>query len=522
VAWGCAFRTGRRGTSVGLIRAFVVWVVFSLAGGAAFAQTPEPLTLRVMTFNIWYGGEQVNFASVADAIRRADADIVGVQEPDGNLARLAEAAGYAHIDPRRNIMSRYPIFDSGAGVRTEPGMAPYGIAALDAAHVPAWVMVRPGEIVAVANTHLTSDPYGPEAVRDGASLAEVLALEARVRMPEARPLLSLGALAQTGMPVFLTGDFNTPSHRDWTEAMRGVRPDVIRYVVDWPVTRAMEDAGLRDSYRDAHPEPAVRLGYTWTAGMPAPYVRPRETIDRIDFIFTGGASETLSSQIVGEAGGDGVDIAVTPYPSDHRSVVSTFRVTPALAPALIVAEPYIVRQGEDILVRGFDPASEGWRAVIVPAGGSARGAVLRIDEEVAAWRRAARFSSADLAPGAYDAVLLGAEGQELKRARFAVSAPGARPVLQALNRRVVQGEPVRVRWANAPGHRHDWIGVFAAGAAIGDYQASAYIDARFAGVIEIATETEDGRLAPGDYELRLMRDDSSTILARAPFTIRAR
>jgi hypothetical protein len=35
-------------------------------------------------------------------------------------------------------------------------------------------MVRPGEVVAIANTHLSSDDYGPEAVRDGAPLAAVL------------------------------------------------------------------------------------------------------------------------------------------------------------------------------------------------------------------------------------------------------------------------------------------------------------------------------------------------------------
>lgn len=503
-------------------RALIVGVVFLFASGLARAEAPAPVELRVMSFNIWYGGEQVNFASVVEAVRAADADIVGVQEPDGNLARLAAEAGYAHVDPRRNIISRFPIFDSGAGVRTEPSAAPYGIAALDAASVHAWVMVRPGEVVAVANTHLSSDPYGPEAVRDGMSRDEVLTLEARVRIPEARPLLALGALSQAGTPVFLTGDFNTPSHLDWTAAMQRVRPDIIRYPVDWPVTRAIAEVGLRDSYREAHPDPTQRLGYTWTAGMPAPYIRPGETIDRIDFVFAGGAAQTLASQIVGEPSGEGVDIAISPYPSDHRGVVSTFRVVPAPAPALISVAPYVVRQGEDILVRGFDPASEGWRAAIVPAGAQAARAVLSLNEEVAAWRRAARFSSAWLAPGEYDAVLLGADGRELKRTRFAVFARDARASVEAVRARVAPGAPVRVRWADAPGNRHDWVGVFAAGAAIGNYQTFAYIDARFAGEIEIATVTEDGPLPPGDYELRLMRDDSPTIMARAPFRIGGR
>jgi hypothetical protein len=119
-------------------------------------------------------------------------------------------------------------------------------------------------------------------------------------------------------------------------------------------------------------------------------------------------------------------------------------------------------------------------------------------------------------------VLLGQDGRELKRTRFAVFAPEARARVEAVRGRVAPGAPVRVRWANAPGNRHDWVGVFAAGAAIGNYQTFAYIDARFTGEMEIATVTEDGPLPPGEYELRLMRDDSPTVMARAPFRIGGR
>ena len=92
---------------------------------AAFTQ-PAPLELRVMTLNIWYGGEQVNFASVAEVIRAAQADVVGIQEPDGNLYRLADAVGFAHVDPRRNLISRYPLFDSAIGRRTRSDAADEG------------------------------------------------------------------------------------------------------------------------------------------------------------------------------------------------------------------------------------------------------------------------------------------------------------------------------------------------------------------------------------------------------------
>lgn len=503
-----------------LVRFFLATLTALAFAGVSAAQTAAPVELKVMTFNIWYGGEQVNFPSVVEAIRRADADIVGIQEPDGNLERLADAAGYAHVDTRRNIISRFPLFDSGSGVRTDVGESPYSTVALDAAHLHAWAMVSPGYVVAIANTHLSSAPYGPEAVRDGASREEVLALEQRVRMPEARPLLALGALGQAGTPIVLTGDFNSPSYADWSAAMQRVRPGVIRYTVDWPVSHALADSGLRDTYREAHPDPAQRLGYTWTAGMPHPYMRPNETIDRIDFVFAAGPVRTLASQVIGEPGGDGVDIAISPYPSDHRAVVSRLSVTPIAAPALISVEPRTVARGDDILVRGYDPDSEGWRTEIVPAGASASNALLRDDEDVAAWRRAARFSSATLNPGEYDAILLAADGHELNRTRFAVRDPNAPVSLVASTSQVRAGAPVRVHWSNAPGFRFDWLGIFRAGAPAGDYLIARYIDARFAGDIDVPTTTDDGPLPAGAYEVRLMRDDSLTTLASAPFTIR--
>ncbi len=490
------------------------------AAGHAAPPMDAAIQLRVMAFNIWYGGEQVSFPAVVEAIRRADADVVGIEEPDGNLSKLAAAAGYPYYDMRRNILSRFPIFDSGAGMRVQPGAGAYSIVGLDPDALHAWVMVRPGEVVAVDNTHLSSDPYGPEAVRDGGDLETVLALEHGTRLPEAQALLPLARLAQSGVPVFLTGDFNSPAPRDWSAAMQSARPAVVRYPVAWPAVGLLLEAGLRDSYRDVYPDPAARPGFTWTAGMPHPFVRPRETMDRIDFVFAGGPSRTLASQIVGEPGGPDVDIGVSPWPSDHRAVVSTFRVTPIQAPPLIAVTPTRVSQGDVFLVRGHDPASEQWSARVVAAGAPAATARLAVLDEIGPWRRVARFSSAELEPGEYDAVLIGRDGRELKRARFAIVAPGVRASLAALTPDVQPGGAVRVSWANAPGSRFDWIGVFRAGdPGIGNHLVSAYTGARFSGETDIPLTAADGPLAPGDYELRLLLDDSETILARAGFAI---
>ena len=113
--------------------------VFSVAASAA-----EPVQIKIMSFNIQYGGDQVDFNKIIEAIKKADADIVGLQEPDGNTLKIAALAGYAYADVRRHIISRFPLFDSGVGERTEESNPPYSIAGTDSYAVHAWALVGPG------------------------------------------------------------------------------------------------------------------------------------------------------------------------------------------------------------------------------------------------------------------------------------------------------------------------------------------------------------------------------------------
>lgn len=206
------------------------------------AQATPPVTLRVMTFNIWVGGELVNFGKVVEAIQAAEADIVGLQEATGNTRRLAAALGW-YANERTQIISRFPLIDPP-----------------NSEGVYLFVQLAPGEVVAVANVHLPSGPYGPEAMRDGATLAEVIELEEDTRLPLIAPSLpTLTVLAEQGIPVLLTGDFNTPSHRDWPEALVGSRTGLTT-AVPWPVTAAVEAAGFVDTYRAVYPDPGKRLG----------------------------------------------------------------------------------------------------------------------------------------------------------------------------------------------------------------------------------------------------------------------
>ncbi|WP_433423937.1 endonuclease/exonuclease/phosphatase family protein [Microtetraspora malaysiensis] len=139
-----------------------------------------------------------------------------------------------------------------------------------------------------------------------------------------------GDLAASGRtPVLLTGDFNAPSHLDWTPATKRCGYDS----VPWPTSVAPEQAGMKDSYRVAHPDPVAAPGITWSPiyttftggyGHDAHTGEP-EPQDRIDFVHYKGDIEVTSSEAV-------VEGAPAPIPnhqdnawtSDHAAVLTTF------------------------------------------------------------------------------------------------------------------------------------------------------------------------------------------------------
>ena len=201
-------------------------------------------------------------------------------------------------------------------------------------------------MVAIGNLHLTSTPYGPEAVRDGKGPKRVLALERSTRLPEIRPWLRrLARLGASGTPTFLTGDFNSPSHLDWTAATAAASP---AREVPTGLARVERARPLR------HPRPLPRRtdpiawpGLTWTAGTPPPRIRRIETVDRIDWVMAAGPATTLASRLVGEVGGPSVELGVSPWPSDHGPWPPPSR-SPRQGPALVSAFPRVVTRGDRV------------------------------------------------------------------------------------------------------------------------------------------------------------------------------
>ena len=284
------------------------------------AQT-EGSSVKVMSYNIFRGGTMHGqpLSQTVKVIQGAKADVVGVQEtrsPSGvNAEKLAKLLGWNYYEDHWScILTRFEIVD-----RRDGGIK---------------IKLTSGQEAYVFNLHLPSNPYQPYqllSIRPTwynhwdtpfiKTEAEAIAAAKEARGGEISELLTqIRSLPDKEDPVFVVGDFNEPSHLDWTEAAAksGRHPLKVAY----PNSQEMAKAGFADSWRTIYPDEMKKPGFTWTPIMKAD--DPKTHHDRIDFVyFRGKDIEVTDVKIVGE-NKENADIVVTPYPSDHRAVVATF------------------------------------------------------------------------------------------------------------------------------------------------------------------------------------------------------
>ena len=286
-------------------------------------------TLKVMSYNIHRGGVVCNkqpLTQTAKAIQLAEADMVGIQEtrsPKGDtLEDLAKLLGW-NYDAGSCIVTRYEIVEHFKGGKDYKG----GIKVKLASDKHAYIF----------NLHLPSHPYQPYqllGIRPGwhkhtnnitfiKTEAETIEWAKKARGKEIAKLLKqIKDLPDQAAPVFVVGDFNEPSHLDWTEAAAQAGRHPIK--VEYPTSLAMAEAGFADAYRMIYPDEMENPGLTWSPkyAVDDPTTHP----DRIDFVYYKGEGLKVTEvRIVGE-NKENADLFISPYPSDHRAVVATFRL----------------------------------------------------------------------------------------------------------------------------------------------------------------------------------------------------
>ncbi|MBT4225650.1 MAG: endonuclease/exonuclease/phosphatase family protein [Opitutae bacterium] len=285
----------------------------------------EDKSLRVMSYNIHRGGVVMlkqPLSQTAKAIQLAKADIVGIQEtrsPRGDkLEELAKLLGWNHdMGKGSQILTRYEIVDSlysGVKVKLDSGRPAY-----------------------VFNVHLSSHPYQPYQLLEIRprwhkhtnditfikTEAEAIEWAKKARGAEiAKVLRQIKSLPDKQAPIFVVGDFNEPSHLDWTAAAAKAGRHPIK--VTYPTSTEMAKAGFTDAYRTIYPDEMKNPGYTWSSFYK--FDDPTTHHDRIDFVYYKGKGIKLNEvKIVGENRKD-ADIVISPYPSDHRALVADFKL----------------------------------------------------------------------------------------------------------------------------------------------------------------------------------------------------
>ena len=309
------------------------WLGLQTPGFAQPAEAEQvPVTLSLMSFNMWGAGanQGLSIDQTVAVLRAANADIIGLQESraEGDIcsgavcagsgadrsAAIAQALGYHHYlqsEPSEAnwfnaIISRYPVstplpHDLGVAIDVD------------------------GLRVHVFNIHATDYPYQPYQLLgieydeapflDTPEQAIAAAREARGAALD----LLLSAVDSAGdAPLeVIFGDFNEPSHRDWSEraAAAGRHPMAVAF----PFVLGLEQHGFVDALREVYPDEISKPAFTWTPATTPD--DPADHHDRIDYVMvrSDAAMRVTAAAIVGEQAPQ-ADLVITPWPSDHRAV----------------------------------------------------------------------------------------------------------------------------------------------------------------------------------------------------------
>ena len=310
----------------------------------------ELTTFRLMTFNILQGGgsaKNVGFGNelfggsrideIASAIKRARADIVGIQEDcssKSNVILNELGDGWYRAG---KVYSKFP--------------AQLLYSNKDRSLEVVDVKLAGSRVVRIVNCHWWPNNYGPFLAQEKLRADPQLDLNNLAKLVKQKGARKGGTRGYTATlepleeaidekrAIFLLGDFNEPSHLDWTEHYAKNGSDrwvdnptgtALRLPVQWPGSVLLENIGMVDSFRQVHNDEVKQPGNTWTPPYPSqtPGRRPYgdQVLDRIDRIYHHGNNvQVLSAEVVGEKG-DTSDIVIKGrWPSDHRAVVVEYK-----------------------------------------------------------------------------------------------------------------------------------------------------------------------------------------------------
>lgn len=332
---------------------------FALLLGTILLTACSSHRFTVLQWNIWQEGTVVpgGYDAIVDEIVRLKPDFVTLSEVrnyhgtnfTARLTRSLQERGesyYSFYSYDTGLLSRYPITDSTT-VFPENG---------DHGSIYRLTANMKGRKMAVYTAHLDylNDAYYDVRGYDGStwkeipiptSVDEVLERNVRSQRDDAIRLFIKQAAKDRadGYTVILGGDFNEPSHLDWTEATAHLY-DHHGMVVPWTVTTLLDEAGFADAYRVRYPDVLSYPGFTYPSDNKAiapeklswaPKADERDRIDYIwyapkrglkvkDAIVFGPKSSIVRCQRMPEQSKDRFIEPLGVWPTDHKGLLVTF------------------------------------------------------------------------------------------------------------------------------------------------------------------------------------------------------
>jgi exodeoxyribonuclease-3 len=304
--------------------------VFTAVNTFSVGQSVRIIGVNPSTYNGTYVVSAATGVDFSVAALRTGPYVSGGNATEGasKAKDVADALGFYYYDQLSS--------DNNPAIWANAVVSRYPITGVTKNQIGVKLNVK-GRNVYVLNLHLTffpyvpyqllGIPYGPAPFISTEEEAIQMAVESRALAYEL--LYQDLDEAKCADAIFITGDFNEPSFRDWIQPTvnSGKQP----LVVNWPTTKNIERRGFTDALRAIYPDPVSKPAMTYTPSTSPD--DPNDHHDRLDFVFVKGkCAKVKSAAILGEAlpgnwgPPDKPDIVVTPWPSDHRAVVSTIRI----------------------------------------------------------------------------------------------------------------------------------------------------------------------------------------------------
>ncbi len=334
-------------------RLYLIIICLLIAGSS------NAITFKVLQFNIWQEGTVVEggYEAIAQQIIDSKADLIAFSEVrnykntrfcDRIVQSLKDRGETFHsfFTYDSGILSRFPITDSMTvfPLKDDHGSIYKAVVKIEKCEVAFYT----AHLDYLNCTYYDIKGYSGKDWKKRPPMTDLDSIMAdnisSLRDDAIRNFIEESAKdRKKGRIVIIGGDFNEPSHLDWTESTKKLY-DHQGLIVPWTISMTMQVAGYKDSYRVKYPDPVKNPGITYPAdcaGAPvkkltwAPESDERERIDFIyyspdkklklkDAVVWGPQGSICRSERVQET--EHTKIGSGVWPTDHKAVLVTFEL----------------------------------------------------------------------------------------------------------------------------------------------------------------------------------------------------